>query len=78
VVFDESEIPATVILDVFFTLQDFFARNPGQGYGLAVALARVNKVRQSFAEVPVPLLDRDRRQRRRWCAWAPRAEQMLC
>jgi peptide-methionine (S)-S-oxide reductase len=114
VVFDETEIPATVILDVFFTLhdprqlnrqghdvgtqyrsamfyaddeqrqefeaardraaeyweggivteiaplgdwfdaedyhQDFFAKNPGQGYCLAVALPKVNKVRQSFAE----------------------------
>jgi peptide-methionine (S)-S-oxide reductase len=113
VVFDESVIPADVILDVFFTLhdprqlnrqgadvgtqyrsamfysdeqqkqlferaidkasdiwggsvattleplgawydaedyhQDFFAKNPGQGYCLAVALPKVNKVRKSFA-----------------------------
>jgi peptide-methionine (S)-S-oxide reductase len=30
--------------------QDFFAKNPGQGYCLAVALPKVNKVRKSFAE----------------------------
>ena len=29
--------------------QDFFARNPGQGYCLAVALPKVNKIRKSFA-----------------------------
>jgi len=29
--------------------QNFFARNPGQGYCLAVALPKVNKVRASFA-----------------------------
>ncbi|MFN3708110.1 peptide-methionine (S)-S-oxide reductase MsrA [Microcella sp.] len=29
--------------------QDFFAKNPGQGYCLAVALPKVNKVRQSYA-----------------------------
>jgi peptide-methionine (S)-S-oxide reductase len=28
--------------------QNFFARNPGQGYCLAVALPKVNKVRASF------------------------------
>ncbi|WBU39052.1 peptide-methionine (S)-S-oxide reductase MsrA [Homoserinibacter sp. YIM 151385] len=113
VTFDETIIPASVILDVFFTLhdprqlnrqgadvgtqyrsamfyegeeqreefeaaiaraseiwdggivttleplgrwwpaedyhQDFFAKNPGQGYCLAVALPKVNKVRKSFA-----------------------------
>ena len=113
VVFDETVIPAEVILDVFFTLHDprqlnrqgndvgtqyrsamffdgdeqkelfqasidraneywggglvttleplgafydaeeyhqnFFARNPGQGYCLAVAVPKVNKVRASFA-----------------------------
>ena len=113
VVFDETMIPAEVILDVFFTLHDprqlnrqgndvgtqyrsamfydgevqkelfqaaidraneywggglvttleplgvffdaeeyhqnFFARNPGQGYCLAVAVPKVNKVRASFA-----------------------------
>jgi peptide-methionine (S)-S-oxide reductase len=112
VTFDESEIPASVILDAFFTLhdprqlnrqgndvgtqyrsamfyaddeqkalfeealtraddiwgggvvtqleplgefypaeeyhQDFFAKNPGQGYCLAVAVPKVNKVRKAF------------------------------
>jgi peptide-methionine (S)-S-oxide reductase len=114
VVFDETVIPASVILDVFFTLhdprqlnrqgddigtqyrsamfyadeaeeaefeaardraaeywgggivttieplgawydaedyhQDFVAKNPNQGYCLAVALPKVNKVRASYAE----------------------------
>jgi peptide-methionine (S)-S-oxide reductase len=114
VVFDETEIPESVILDVFFTLhdprqlnrqgndigtqyrsamfydgdeqrelfeaardraseywdgglvttieplgdwydaeqyhQDFFAKNPNQGYCLAVALPKVNKIRTSYAE----------------------------
>lgn len=114
VVFDETVIPAEVILDVFFTLhdprqlnrqgadvgtqyrsamfytddeqkqlfedaiakaadtwdgtivttleplgvwydaegyhQDFFAKNPGQGYCLAVARPKVNKVRKSFSK----------------------------
>jgi peptide-methionine (S)-S-oxide reductase len=30
--------------------QDFFAKNPTQGYCLAVALPKVNKVRASFSE----------------------------
>lgn len=30
--------------------QDFFAKNPGQGYCLAVAQPKVNKIRQSFAQ----------------------------
>ena len=30
--------------------QDFFAKNPGQGYCMAVAQPKVNKIRQSFAE----------------------------
>lgn len=30
--------------------QDFFARNPGQGYCMAVAAPKVAKVRKSFAE----------------------------
>ena len=30
--------------------QDFFAKNPGQGYCLAVTVPKVNKVRASFAE----------------------------
>jgi len=114
VVFDETVIPESVILDVFFTLhdprqlnrqgndigtqyrsamfydgeeqrqqfeaardraseywdggivttieplgewydaeeyhQDFFAKNPTQGYCLAVALPKVNKIRKSYAE----------------------------
>lgn len=114
VTFDESVIPAEVILDVFFTLhdprqlnrqgadvgtqyrsamfpaddaqrvlfehaieraseiwdgqvvttieplsefwtaeehhQDFFAKNPGQGYCLAVALPKVNKVRKAYSQ----------------------------
>ncbi len=29
--------------------QDFFAKNPAQGYCLAVALPKVNKIRKSFA-----------------------------
>jgi peptide-methionine (S)-S-oxide reductase len=29
--------------------QDFFAKNPGQGYCMAVALPKVNKIRSSFA-----------------------------
>lgn len=34
--------------------QDFFAKNPGQGYCMAVALPKVNKVRKSFAEYALP------------------------
>jgi peptide-methionine (S)-S-oxide reductase len=30
--------------------QDFFAKNPGQGYCLAVALPKVNKIRKGFAD----------------------------
>jgi peptide-methionine (S)-S-oxide reductase len=30
--------------------QDFFAKNPGQGYCMAVALPKVNKIRRSYAE----------------------------
>jgi peptide-methionine (S)-S-oxide reductase len=30
--------------------QDFFAKNPSQGYCLAVALPKVNKVRRSYAQ----------------------------
>ncbi|WP_069711557.1 peptide-methionine (S)-S-oxide reductase MsrA [Curtobacterium sp. ER1/6] len=114
VTFDESVIPADVVLDVFFTLhdprqlnrqgadvgtqyrsamfpadaeqealfrraidragtmwdggvvttieapgpffraeeyhQDFFAKNPGQGYCMAVALPKVNKVRKAYSQ----------------------------
>jgi peptide-methionine (S)-S-oxide reductase len=30
--------------------QDFFAKNPGQGYCMAVAQPKVNKIRKGFAE----------------------------
>ena len=30
--------------------QDFFAKNPGQGYCLAVALPKVNNIRRSYAD----------------------------
>ncbi|MBX3093855.1 MAG: peptide-methionine (S)-S-oxide reductase MsrA [Cryobacterium sp.] len=30
--------------------QDFFAKNPGQGYCLAVAVPKVNKVRKAFSQ----------------------------
>ena len=30
--------------------QDFFAKNPGQGYCMAVALPKVNKIRASYAD----------------------------
>ncbi|MDF2574476.1 MAG: msrA, partial [Agromyces sp.] len=30
--------------------QDFFAKNPGQGYCLAVALPKVQKIRKSYAD----------------------------
>ena len=30
--------------------QDFFAKNPGQGYCMAVAAPKVNKIRKSFAQ----------------------------
>ncbi|MFC4224571.1 peptide-methionine (S)-S-oxide reductase MsrA [Lysinibacter cavernae] len=30
--------------------QDFFAKNPGQGYCMAVAVPKVNKIRASFSE----------------------------
>lgn len=34
--------------------QDFFAKNPNQGYCLAVALPKVNKVRKSFTQYILP------------------------
>ena len=34
--------------------QDFFAKNPGQGYCLAVALPKVAKVRASFSQYLTP------------------------
>ena len=30
--------------------QDFFAKNPGQGYCMAVAVPKVSKVRKGFAQ----------------------------
>jgi peptide-methionine (S)-S-oxide reductase len=33
--------------------QDFFAKNPGQGYCLAVALPKVNKIRKSYGQYVV-------------------------
>ena len=30
--------------------QDFFAKNPGQGYCMAIAVPKVNKIRKSFAQ----------------------------
>ena len=33
--------------------QDFFAKNPGQGYCLAVSLPKVNKIRRSYADYVV-------------------------
>ncbi len=30
--------------------QDFFAKNPGQGYCMAIAVPKVNKIRTSFAQ----------------------------
>ena len=30
--------------------QDFFAKNPGQGYCMAVALPKVNKIRKSYSQ----------------------------
>lgn len=41
--------PLEVFYDAEEYHQDFFARNPGQGYCLAVAVPKVNKVRASFA-----------------------------
>jgi peptide-methionine (S)-S-oxide reductase len=34
--------------------QDFFAKNPGQGYCLAVAVPKVNKVRAGFQSYLIP------------------------
>lgn len=41
--------PLGVFYDAEEYHQNFFARNPGQGYCLAVAVPKVNKVRASFA-----------------------------
>jgi peptide-methionine (S)-S-oxide reductase len=42
--------PLEVFYDAEEYHQDFFARNPGQGYCLAVAVPKVAKVRASFAQ----------------------------
>jgi peptide-methionine (S)-S-oxide reductase len=34
--------------------QDFFAKNPGQGYCMAVAVPKVNKIRKSYSEYLLP------------------------
>lgn len=36
--------------------QDFFAKNPGQGYCMAVAVPKVNKVRKAYSEYIIPLV----------------------
>ena len=41
--------PLTEFFDAEDYHQDFFAKNPGQGYCLAVAVPKVNKVRAGFA-----------------------------
>ncbi len=45
-------------LDEYFVAedyhQDFFAKNPGQGYCMAVAVPKVNKVRKSYSEYLLP------------------------
>jgi peptide-methionine (S)-S-oxide reductase len=35
--------------------QDFFAKNPGQGYCLAVAVPKVSKVRANFSQYLLPI-----------------------
>ena len=42
--------PLGVYYDAEQYHQDFFAKNPGQGYCLAVALPKVNKIRKSYAQ----------------------------
>lgn len=42
--------PATTFYPAEDYHQDFFAKNPGQGYCLAVAVPKVNKVRARFAQ----------------------------
>jgi peptide-methionine (S)-S-oxide reductase len=46
--------PLGVFYDAEDYHQDFFAKNPGQGYCLAVAVPKVNKVRSSFKEYLLP------------------------
>jgi peptide-methionine (S)-S-oxide reductase len=42
--------PLGVYYDAEEYHQDFFAKNPGQGYCLAVALPKVNEIRKSYSE----------------------------
>lgn len=42
--------PLGVYYDAEEYHQDFFAKNPGQGYCLAVALPKVNKIRKSYGK----------------------------
>jgi len=42
-------VPLEEFFDAEEYHQDFFAKNPGQGYCLAVAVPKVNKVRAGFA-----------------------------
>ncbi|MFC5928482.1 peptide-methionine (S)-S-oxide reductase [Cryobacterium melibiosiphilum] len=42
--------PLNVYHDAEDYHQDFFAKNPGQGYCMAVALPKVNKIRKSYSE----------------------------
>lgn len=50
---DGGVVTEIVPLEEFFVAeeyhQDFFAKNPGQGYCLAVAVPKVSKIRASFA-----------------------------
>ena len=43
-------LPATAFWPAEGYHQDFFAKNPGQGYCMAVAQPKVNKVRKSYAK----------------------------
>ncbi|CAN5150453.1 peptide-methionine (S)-S-oxide reductase MsrA [soil metagenome] len=51
---DGTVVTEVVPLTGFFSAeeyhQDFFAKNPGQGYCMAVAVPKVNKVRKSFSQ----------------------------
>ena len=53
-IWDGGVVTTIEPLSTFFTAeeyhQDFFAKNPGQGYCLAVALPKVNKVRKAYSQ----------------------------
>lgn len=53
-VWDAAPVTAIEPLSTFYPAeeyhQDFFAKNPTQGYCMAVAVPKVNKVRAKFAE----------------------------